>query len=45
VYIAPIDSGAGSKPPFPYNAHGGGVPVFNFSEQAMRDAWACDAIV
>eukprot|EP00037_Helgoeca_nana_P014205 m.132461 g.132461 ORF g.132461 m.132461 type:complete len:400 (-) comp22449_c0_seq1:22-1221(-) len=39
VLIAPIDSGAGATPPFPYNAHGGGVPAYNFSFPELRDAW------
>lgn len=39
VFIAPIDSGAGATPPFPYNAHGGGVPVFDFTVPGVRSAW------
>ena len=39
VFIAPIDSGPGATPPFPYNAHGGGVPVFDFTVPAVRSAW------
>jgi hypothetical protein len=39
VFTAPIDSGAGARPPFPYNAASGGVPVYDFTVAAMRDAW------
>ena len=40
VYIAPIDSGGGSKPPFPYTVNGvGGVPIYNFTVPEMRAAW------
>ena len=40
VWIATIDSGTGARPPFPYNGNSlGGVPVYNFEEQGVRDAW------
>ena len=35
VFMAPIDSGAGSRPPFPY----GSVPVYDFTIGEVRDAW------
>ena len=38
-FIAPIDSGLGQRPPFPYNAHGGGVPVFDHTVAAARTVW------
>lgn len=38
-FIAPIDSGPGSVPPFPYNANGGGVPVYDFTVAEVRQAW------
>lgn len=38
--IAPIDSGAGAIPPFPYNGNAlGGVPVYDFTVPAMLSAW------
>lgn len=36
VYMAPIDSGKGARPPFPYTD---GVPVYDFTVAAMRDTW------
>ena len=39
VIMAPIDAGPGARPPFPYNAATGGVPVYDFTVPAMRDAW------
>lgn len=44
VFIAPIDSGAGARPPFPYNDHGGGVPVYDFSVPEVRAAWVDECI-
>ena len=44
VFKAPIDAGAGARPPFPYNAHGGGVPVYDMTVQGMRDAWVQECL-
>ena len=39
-FIAPIDAGAGTAgAPFPYNGHGGGVPVYDHTVPAARAAW------
>ena len=43
-FIAPIDSGAGARPPFPYNAHGGGVPVYDFTVPDVRTAWVQECL-
>lgn len=32
-------AGKGARPPFPYNANSGGVPVYDFSVAALREAW------
>lgn len=44
VFVAPIDGGPGNRPPFPYNAHGGGVPVFDFTVPDMRQAWVQECL-
>lgn len=44
VFVAPIDGGPGNRPSFPYNANGGGVPVFDFTVPAMRRAWVQECL-
>jgi hypothetical protein len=43
--VAPVDSGAGSRPPFPYASNSlGGLHVWDHTNPAVRDAWAQECL-
>ena len=43
--VAPVDSGAGSRPPFPYAENDlGGLHCWDFTNPAVREAWSQECL-